>query len=69
MKYYVSADVHRDATPHEIAEIGVPNACIHLYRVKTVVEAENVRHHKGHGDDQFLFGAGLQGYALRRYAH
>ena len=42
MKYYVSADVHRDATPQEIAEISVPNACIHLYRVKTIVEAENV---------------------------
>lgn len=42
MKYYVSADVHRDATPQEIAEIGVPNACIYLYRVKTIVESENV---------------------------
>ena len=42
MKYYVSADVHRDATPQEIAEISVPNACIHLYMVKTIVEAENV---------------------------
>lgn len=43
MKYYVSADVHRDATPQEIAEISVPNACIHLYRVKTVVDAASVQ--------------------------
>lgn len=41
--YYVSADVQRKATPQEIAEIGVPGASIHLCRVKTIVDAQDVR--------------------------